>query len=75
MADPHELAKIRKRRGVAKGLITRIETWLNEFEGESDCPDIQMLAKLKERDADFRKNHLTLIDLADDKEVLTSYFG
>ena len=30
----------------------------------------QMLAKLKEHDAEFRKIHLTLIDLIDDDEVL-----
>ena len=75
MADPSELSKIRKRRRVAKGSITRIETRLNALEGETDRPNTrdaarQMLAKLKERDADFRKNHLTLIDLVEDDETL-----
>ena len=75
MTDPRELAKIRKRRGVAKGSITRIETRLKTLEGETDRPNArdaarQMLAKLKEHDADFKKNHLTLIDLIDDDETL-----
>ena len=39
MADTKELAKIRRRRGVAKGSITRIETRLHELEGESDQPN------------------------------------
>lgn len=77
MADPSELAKIRRRRGVSKGSITRIETRIHQLEGESDQPNIretarQMLAKLKEHDADFKKNHLSLIDLVDNEEILTS---
>ena len=68
--DPSELSKLRRRRGVAKGSITRIETQLAELEGDVDNPNIrdsvrQMLAKLKEHDADFKKNHLTLIDLTE----------
>ena len=75
MADPSELSKIRKKRRVAKGSITCIETRLNALEGETDRPNTrdaarQMLAKLKEHDADFRKNHLTLIDLVEDDETL-----
>lgn len=34
-----------------------------------------MLAKLKEHDADFKKNHLTLIDLIDDDETLIAEQG
>ena len=76
MADPKELAKIRRRRGVAKGSITRIETRLHELEGESGQPSTrdaarQLLAKLKEHDADFKRNHLALIDLVDDDDTLT----
>ena len=75
MADPSELSKLRRRRGVAKGSITRIESRLSDLEGDPGRPNIrdsarQMLAKLKEHDADFRKNHLTLIDLIDDDEIL-----
>ena len=72
MTDPRELAKTRRRRGVAKASITPM---FNELESESDCPstfDMQMLVKLKEHDADFKKNHLMLIDLVDDEETLTS---
>ena len=68
MADPSELSKLRRRRGVAKGSITRIENRLADLEGESDQPNVrdsarQMLAKLKEHDADFKKNHLTLVEI------------
>ena len=58
-----------------KGSITCIENRLAELEGESDRPNVrdsarQMLAKLKEHDADFRKNHLTLVELIEDEEAL-----
>ena len=75
MADPSESSKLLRRRGVAKGLITCIESRLTDLEGDSDRPNVcdsarQMLTKLKEHDADFRKNHLTLINLMDDDETL-----
>ena len=80
MSDPKELSKFRKRRGTAKGSITRIETRLHQLESEPDRPDSrdaarQMLAKLKEYDVDFRKNHLALIDLIDEDDALTSEQG
>lgn len=75
MADPSELSKLRRRRGVAKGSITRIENRLANLEGESDHPNVrdsarQMLAILKEHDADFKKNHLTLVELTEDDDAL-----
>ena len=75
MADQRELSKLWKRRGVAKGSITRIDTRLGNLEGDADRPGLrdsarQMLAKLKEHDAEFRKIHLTLIDLIDEEEIL-----
>ena len=77
MADPKELAKIQRRRGITKGSITGIETRLHQLEGESDQPNTrdtirQLLAKLKEHDTDFKRNHSALIDLVDDdKATLT----
>lgn len=70
-----ELPKLRKRRGVAKASITRIDTRLGTLEGDAEHPSTrdsarQMLAKLKEHDAEFRKLHLTVIDLTDDEEAL-----
>ena len=70
-----ELAKLWRRRGVPKGSITRIETRLNALEGEHDHPNVrdsarQMLAKLKEHDAEFRRIHVTVIDLIDDDDTL-----
>ena len=78
MADPSELSKLRRWRGVAKGSITRIESWLSDLEGDPGRQNIrdsarQMLAKLKEHDGDFGKNHLTLIDLIDDKTLITEH--
>ena len=75
MADPRELTKLGRRRGVAKGSMTRIDARLGTLEGETDHPNTrdsarQMLAKLKEHDAEFRKIHLTLIDLIDDDEAV-----
>ena len=73
MSSTGEIAKLRRRRGVAKGSITRIETRLATLEGTPDQPNIldsarQMLAKLKEHDADFRKIHLAIIDLTEDED-------
>ena len=70
-----ELAKLRRRRGVPKGSITLIETRLDALEGEHDHPNVrdsarQMLAKLKEHDAEFRRIHVTVIDLIDDDDTL-----
>ena len=70
-----ELTKLRRRRGVAKGSITRIETRLAELEGNSSRPNVhdsarQMLAQLKEHDTDFKRTHLTLIDLIEDEDAL-----
>ena len=77
MSDTHELPKLRRRRGVAKASITRIDTRLGTLEGEADRPSTrdaarQMLAKLKEHDAKFRRIHLTVIDLTDDEEALAT---
>ena len=70
-----ELAKHRRRRGVAKGSITRIEARLASLEGETINPSTrdtarQMLAKLKENDAEFRKLHLAIVDLTEGDEPL-----
>lgn len=77
MSDTRELPKLRRRRGVAKASITRIDTRLGTLEGEADRPSTrdaarQMLAKLKEHDAEFRRIHLTVIDLTDDEEALAT---
>ena len=71
--DPRALSKLRKRRGVAKGSITRLETRLKVLEGAADQPNTQdsarqMLAKLEEHNAGFMDAHLSLIDLIDDDD-------
>ena len=71
--DPRALSKLRKRRGVAKGSITHLETRLKVLEGAADQPNTrdsakQMLAKLEEHNAGFMDAHLSLIDLIDDDD-------
>ena len=75
MANPSELSKLQRQRRVTKGSITCIESRLAELEGESDRPNVcdsarQMLAKLKDHDADFRKTHLTLVELTEDEALI-----
>ena len=72
-----KLPKLKKRRGVVKALITRIDSRLSALEGAAGQPSTrdsvrQMLAKLKEHDADFRKLHLTIVDLTDDEGTLST---
>ena len=71
-----ELTKLRRRRGVPKGSITRIETRLDALEEQVDHPNLrdaakQMLAKLKEQDVEFRRSHMALIDMIDNDEELS----
>ena len=67
-----------RRRGVAKACIIRIGTRLNELESDSSHLNPldaarQMLAKLKEHDADFKES-LTL-DLIEHEVILTPQQG
>jgi hypothetical protein len=66
---------LRKRRGVAKASITRLDTRLKALEGATDRPTTrdsarQLSTKLKEYDAEFKTAHLSLVDLVDDDEAL-----
>ena len=75
VSGTHELPKLWKRRRVTKALITRIDIQLSTLEGEADHHHIrasarQMLDKLKEHDAEFRRIHSTIIDLIDDEDTL-----
>ena len=63
MSETQDISKLRRRRGVAKASITRIEN--RDFAR-------QMLAKLKEHDADFKRIPRTIIDLLDDNETLAT---
>ena len=66
---------LRKRRGVAKASITRLDTRLKTLESAIDQPTTrdsarQLSAKLKEYDAEFKTAHLSLVDLIDDEDAL-----
>ena len=66
---------LRKRRGVAKASITRLDTRLKTLESATDQPTTrdsarQLSAKLKEYDAEFKTAHLSLVDLIDDEDAL-----
>ena len=66
------VTNIRKRRGVAKASITRLDTRLKTLESATDQPTTrdsarQLSAKLKEYDAEFKTTHLSLVDLIDDE--------
>ena len=57
--------------------ITRIDSRLGALEGAADQPSTrdsarQMLAIFKEHDADFRKFHLTIVELTDDEGTLST---
>ena len=67
--DERALSIARKRRGVIRASITRLDTRLTELEGkdtltmanESSAQNI--LQKLSSLDADFRSHHLAVVDL------------
>ena len=68
-----ELSTSKKRRGIARGSITRLETRLVVLEAKPEVtPDEyeQVLRKLEQLDTDFRKYHLAIVDFTDDDEAL-----
>lgn len=71
------ISSARKRRGVAKASLTRLAGRLKDLESRKDDPSTQPLAqqmakKLEELDADFRAQHLALIDLVEDEDTLAA---
>ncbi len=75
MSDLRELTKLRRRRGVTRASITRLETRLNELEGLIQQPSNveharQLAAKLETLDAEFKLYHFQIVDLLDDEEQL-----
>lgn len=72
-ADKRALANFRKRRGVVKASITRIETRLSALESTHDEDTVenarQLLSKLKTCDTDFKDLHMSVVDLVDEEEA------
>ena len=65
----------RKRRGVVRGSITRLQTKIRGLEARLDDPDTpahgrRILQKLSELDSDFKTQHFALIDLIEKDEDL-----
>ena len=63
-----ELTRIKRRRGVARSSITRLEKRLRELEAIPNQPATpdhaqELIVKLSTLDAEFKSYHLELIDL------------
>ena len=70
-----ELKELRKRRGVARASVTRLDKRLKDLEATRDQPGVndrakQLAAKLEGLEHDFKTSHLQLIDLIDDEDEL-----
>ena len=74
MSSQQELSKLKRRRGVVRGSITRVDTRIKELEdigGPSTLEHAKQLAvKLDTLDSDFRSYHLPIIDLLESEEQL-----
>ena len=70
--DKRALTNLRKRRGVVKASITRLETRLSAMESTPNEDTVdnarQLLAKLRTSDSDFKEFHMSMIDLIDDED-------
>lgn len=74
--DQPMLATLRKRRGVIKASITRLNTRLNDLESKiheptTSSPAQRMLQTLDTLNADFKKHHYAVIDRIDEADVKT----
>ena len=81
MADTEDtgklISRLRKRRGVTRGSITRLLSRVDELEATRDLPTTpdhaqHLISKVESTDNDFRTHHFGIIDLidADDEEAL-----
>ena len=70
-----ELSHNRKRRGVARASITRLENRVSDLEAkpELDAGDramaLQLTRRLSDLDAEFKRHHFSIIDLVDETAV------
>lgn len=68
-----KLIKLRRRRGVVRSSITRLEKRLTELEGISGQPAtadhaLELALKIETLGADFKTYHLDIVDLMEDDE-------
>lgn len=68
------LSNLRKRRGVVKASITRLETRLSAMESTPNENTVdnarQLLAKLRTYDSEFKDVHMSMIDLIEDETTV-----
>ena len=67
-------ANLRKRRGVVRRSVTRLNDRVSELEAAPGQPRTadharQLLTKLQTLDSDFRRIHFELIDLIDEADT------
>ena len=69
------LASARRRRGVVRGSITRLERRVDAFEVKTDLTHAdrfaiqRLIKKFETLDAEFRQHHYNVVELLDDTEV------
>ena len=68
------MSTLRKRRGVLRGSVTRIDTRIQELEDNGAQPDTfaraqQLITKLEALDRDFKKLHMQVVDHLDQEEL------
>jgi len=74
--DPKRaLSNLKKRRGVAKASVSRLENKSRELERDHGLPSTknaakQMLTKLQEATTGFRQVHLSIVDLLEEETDL-----
>ena len=71
MAEQRALSNLRKRRGVVRASITRLEKRLGDLEATPDGVGVggnaqQLTGKLEGLDVEFKSLHLQLVDLIDE---------
>ena len=77
IADP---ATLRRRRGIVRGLLTRLKTHVGELEALDDLSRSleeahKLLQRLDAIDSDFKSNHLALINTVKDEGELNKEQG
>ena len=68
-----QLTKLRKRRGVIRALITRLEKRIRELEGISDQPNTpdharELASNMESLAAEFKEYHFELVDKIEESE-------
>ena len=73
--EERNLSTNRKRRGVVRASITRLDGRVSELEGKPELSPADrrsaqtLLAKLNELDADFKSYHFHIVDLTEEESL------